>query len=223
MAALIVRRFNAQQDYVATWRHMQQFTAARCDTTPDEIWLLEHSSVYTQGLAGKAEHVLCAGDVPVVQTDRGGQVTWHGPGQLMIYTLLDVRRLQWGARRLVSVLENTLIAGLEKYGITAFAQNAAPGVYVRNGNGAVEKIAALGLRITKKGCYHGIALNVSNDLAPFAGINPCGAVGQRVTKLEQWLSPLPVRAEIEKTLVTCFADALQSSSVVWQTSVWQTS
>ncbi|HNN87565.1 MAG TPA: octanoyltransferase, partial [Pseudomonadales bacterium] len=86
MAALIVRRFNAQQDYVATWRHMQQFTAARGDTTPDEIWLLEHSSVYTQGLAGKAEHVLCAGDVPVVQTDRGGQVTWHGPGQLMVYT-----------------------------------------------------------------------------------------------------------------------------------------
>ncbi len=223
MAALIVRRFNEQQDYVATWRRMQQFTVAREISTADEIWLLEHHSVYTQGLAGKAEHVLCAGDVPVVQTDRGGQVTWHGPGQLMIYTLLDVRRLQWGARHLVSVLENTLIAWLGKQGITAFAQSAAPGVYVRSSNGAVEKIAALGLRITKKGCYHGVALNIANELAPFAGINPCGAAGQRVTKLEQWLSPLPVRTEIEKTLVTCFADALQSSSVVWQTSVWQTS
>jgi len=217
MSTLIVRRFEGRQDYVPIWQRMQQFTAARNEATLDEIWLLEHHAVYTQGLAGKAEHVLCAGDVPVVQTDRGGQVTWHGPDQLMLYTLLDVRRLQWGAKTLVSVLENTLIAWLHEQGVTAFAQRHAPGVYVRGSDGAAEKIAALGLRISKKGCYHGMAVNLANDLAPFAGINPCGTVGQRVTRLDQCVSQLPARSEIERTWVAHFAAALCCSQIEWKT------
>ena len=195
---------------------MQQFTATRNDTTPDEIWLLEHHPVYTQGLAGKAEHVLCAGDVPVVQTDRGGQVTWHGPGQLMVYTLLDTRRLKWGAKHLVSVLENILIVWLREQGVSAFAQHHAPGIYVYGSDGAVEKMAALGLRISKKGCYHGMAINIANDLMPFNGINPCGTAGQRVTRLDQWLSPLPARAVMEQAWVKLFADALHCAQVEWK-------
>ncbi|HRF87404.1 MAG: lipoyl(octanoyl) transferase LipB [Cellvibrionales bacterium] len=218
MAKLIVRQFAERQHYADIWHRMQQFTATRDEKTADELWLLEHHPVYTQGLAGKAEHVLCAGDVPVVQTDRGGQVTWHGPGQLMVYALLDVRRLQWGARTLVSALENMLIGWLYAQGLTAFAQRNAPGVYLCGKDNTAAKIAALGLRITKKGCYHGMAINVSNDLAPFSAINPCGVAGQRVTRLDQWLSPLPTRLVIEQSLVKQFADVLHSSSVTWETN-----
>ncbi len=153
----------------------------------------------------------------MVQTDRGGQVTWHGPDQLMFYILLDVRRLQWGAKTLVNVLENTLIAWLHEQGVTAFAQRHAPGVYVRGSEGAAEKIAALGLRISKKGCYHGMAVNLANDLAPFEGINPCGVAGQRVTRLDRWVSPLPARSVIERALVAGFTDALRCSQIEWKT------
>ncbi|MEZ5540311.1 MAG: lipoyl(octanoyl) transferase LipB [Pseudomonadales bacterium] len=215
MTALIVRRFNERQEYISLWQRMQQFTVTRDEKTSDEIWLLEHQPVYTQGLAGKAEHVLCAGDTPVVQTDRGGQVTWHGPGQLMFYTLLDVRRLKWGARTLVSALENLLIDYLAEKNVLAFSQRNAPGIYVRDTNNEIEKIASLGLRITQKGCYHGMAINISNKLEPFGGINPCGKAGQRVVRLDQFLIPLPDKKEIEEALVARFADALHCSHSEW--------
>lgn len=216
MTTLIVRCFKEKQAYIPLWQRMQQFTAARDAKTCDEIWLLEHQPVYTQGLAGKAEHVLCAGDTPVVQTDRGGQVTWHGPGQLMFYTLLDVRRLKWGARTLVSALENLLIDWLAEKNITAFSLRSAPGVYVRDAESETAKIAALGLRITQKGCYHGMAVNISNTLEPFGGINPCGSIGQRVVRLDQFLTPLPEKKVIAEMLVARFASALRCERIEWQ-------
>jgi len=157
---------------------MQQFTDQRDASTVDEIWLLEHEAVFTQGRAGKAEHLLAPGDIPVVQSDRGGQITYHGPGQLMVYTLLDIDRLGLGIRSLVLALEQAVIACLADYGISARGRRDAPGVYVKNA-----KIASLGLRV-RKGCsYHGLALNVNMDLAPFERINPCGYRGLEMTQI----------------------------------------
>lgn len=164
--------------YEPTWRAMQEFNAARTDGTPDEIWFLEHDPVFTLGLNGRHEHVLAAGDIPVIQTDRGGQVTYHGPGQLVVYPLLDLKRWNLGVRELVLWLENAVIATAARWGIQAEGRRDAPGVYV---NGA--KLASLGLRIRKGGSYHGLALNVSLDLEPFARINPCGYAGLQVTQL----------------------------------------
>ncbi len=164
--------------YEPAWHAMQNFTQIRDADSPDEIWLLEHPSVFTQGQAGKAEHVLAAGDIPVVQVDRGGQVTYHGPGQLVAYILVDVRRAGQGVRDLVSRIENTLIDVLSQYGVAAEAKPDAPGVYV-----AGNKIASLGLRI-RRGCsFHGLALNVDMDLQPFHRINPCGYAGLKMTQL----------------------------------------
>ena len=148
---------------------MQVFTNTRTEETADEIWLLEHLPVYTQGQAGRSEHLLQTGDMPLVRSDRGGQITWHGPGQLMIYTLLDNQRLDLGARDLVNFLENTLISVLGELGVVAFSRSEAPGIYITK-NAQAEKIAALGLRIKKRGCYHGAALNVDCDLSSFSGI-----------------------------------------------------
>ena len=157
---------------------MQQFTAERTAETADEIWITEHPPVYTLGLNGKPEHVLCAGDIPLLETDRGGQVTYHGPGQLVVYLLADLRRLSMGPRQAVTLLENAMIASLGQYGIAAEARADAPGVYVEG-----QKIGALGLRI-KRGCsYHGLSLNNDMDLAPFHNINPCGYAGLKVTQL----------------------------------------
>lgn len=157
---------------------MQQFTAERSQETPDEIWITEHPPVFTLGLNGKPEHVLRAGDIPLIQTDRGGQVTYHGPGQLVVYVLLDLRRLSMGPRQAVTVLENAMLAALAQYGIRALARADAPGVYVDG-----RKIGALGLRI-KRGCsYHGLSLNNGMDLTPFSCINPCGYAGMEVTRL----------------------------------------
>lgn len=195
---------------------MQQFTAARSADTPDEVWLLEHNAVYTQGQAGKSEHVVQVGNTPIIQTDRGGQVTWHGTGQLMFYTLLDVRRLHLGARALVSILENTLIHWLGAHGVQAFSRTDAPGVYLRDADNQSTKIAALGLRIRQQGCYHGMALNIDCDLASFAGIHPCGMAGQRVTHLAQWLSPLPSRAMIEAEWVNAFVSAIGYTDIQHQ-------
>lgn len=164
--------------YEPTWRAMQEFNAARNAGTPDEIWFLEHDPVFTLGLNGRHEHVLAAGDIPVIQTDRGGQVTYHGPGQLVVYPLLDLKRWNLGVRELVLWLENAVIATAARWGIQAEGRRDAPGVYV---NGA--KLASLGLRIRKGGSYHGLALNVSLDLEPFARINPCGYAGLQVTQL----------------------------------------
>ncbi|MBP8202688.1 MAG: lipoyl(octanoyl) transferase LipB [Pseudomonas sp.] len=167
-----------QVDYQPIWHAMQRFTDTRGVDTPDEIWLLEHSPVFTQGQAGKAEHVLFAGDIPVVQVDRGGQVTYHGPGQLVAYLLLDIRRSGMGVRDLVSRIERSLIDLLASYGVKAAAKPDAPGVYV---DGA--KIASLGLRIRNGRSFHGLALNVDMDLQPFQRINPCGYAGMAMTQL----------------------------------------
>ena len=172
-------------DYVPVWESMRDFTAARSEQTPDEIWLLSHKSVFTQGQAGKAEHLLLPGEIPVVQIDRGGQVTYHGPGQLLAYIMVDVRRSAIGVRELVEQLELSVIDVLASYGVHAQSQRKAPGVYV---NGA--KIAALGLRI-RQGCsYHGLSFNIDMDLAPFARINPCGYAGLEVTQLRDQIDTL---------------------------------
>jgi lipoyl(octanoyl) transferase len=177
-----------QVDYAPTWHAMQRFTDARGADTPDEVWLLEHAPVFTQGQAGKAEHVLFPGDIPVVQVDRGGQVTYHGPGQLVAYLLLDVRRSGIGVRELVSRIERSLIDLLASYGVSANAKPDAPGVYV---NGA--KIASLGLRIRNGRSFHGLALNVDMDLQPFQRINPCGYAGMAMTQLvDQVAGPLAI-------------------------------
>ena len=164
-------------EYAPTWRAMQDFTARRTPDTPDEIWLLEHPPVYTQGQAGRAEHLIAKTPIPVVPIDRGGQITYHGPGQVVAYVLVDLRRRGYGIRELVTRMEQAVIDLLAAQGVAAARQPGAPGVYV---DGA--KIAALGLRV-KHGCtYHGLALNVDMDLAPFAAINPCGYAGMRVTQ-----------------------------------------
>lgn len=164
-------------DYHTAWQAMKDFTDARTANTPDEIWLLQHSPVYTQGLAGKPEHLLHRNDICVIKTDRGGQITYHGPGQLIAYLLLDMRRLKLGVRELVTRMESAVIDLLKDYHIQAKSRTEAPGVYVANA-----KIAALGLKIKKGCCYHGIALNVDMDLVPFSAINPCGYAGLQVTQ-----------------------------------------
>lgn len=165
-------------DYEPTWRAMQAFMAARTDDTQDELWLLEHPPVFTQGQAGKPEHILQTSDIPLIAIDRGGQVTYHGPGQLVCYVLFDLARKKIGVRELVRRLEQSVIALLAEYGINAYGRVDAPGVYT---GGA--KIASLGLRIRHGRCYHGLALNVAMDLAPFQQINPCGYPGLAVTQM----------------------------------------
>lgn len=199
-----------QVDYQPTWHAMQRFTDTRGVDTPDEIWLLEHAPVFTQGQAGKAEHVLFPGDIPVVQVDRGGQVTYHGPGQLVAYLLLDVRRSGIGVRELVSRIERSLIDLLASYGVSANAKPDAPGVYV---DGA--KIASLGLRIRNGRSFHGLALNVDMDLQPFQRINPCGYAGMAMTQLaDQVAGPITmseVSARLREQLVKHLDYAQQQS------------
>lgn len=175
---LLVRRLPGFQDYRATWEEMRRFTDARDPDTPDELWLLEHPPVFTLGQAGRREHLRDPGDIPVIQVDRGGQVTYHGPGQLVAYLLLDLRRAGLGVKRLVRILEQAVLELLARHGIPADLRAEAPGVYV-----AGAKIAALGLRV-RKGCsYHGLALNISMDLEPFRRIDPCGYAGLEVAQL----------------------------------------
>ncbi|HEY5740673.1 MAG TPA: lipoyl(octanoyl) transferase LipB [Gammaproteobacteria bacterium] len=174
---MLVRKMGLS-DYRETWMAMRRFTDERDTGTEDELWLTEHPPVFTQGLNGRAEHLLAPGDIPVVQVDRGGQVTYHGPGQLVMYCLLDIVRLGVGVKGLVGRIEESIVALLEAYGIEAHARAGAPGVYVGEA-----KIAALGLRIRKGCCYHGLSLNVDLDLEPFDRINPCGFRGLAVTQL----------------------------------------
>lgn len=182
---------------------MTDFTNQRTPETMDQLWLVEHPPVFTQGQAGKAEHLLFPGDIPVVQTDRGGQVTYHGPGQLVAYPLLDLRRLNFGVRELVTRIEQTIIATLAHYGIESAAKADAPGVYV---NG--DKIASLGLRV-RRGCsFHGLALNVAMDLAPFQRINPCGYQGLAMTQIQNLIPNPPTIAEVQTQLVAEFARKL---------------
>lgn len=168
--------------YEPTLAAMRDFTNTRGVDTPDELWLLQHPAVFTQGQAGKAEHVLAPGDIPVIQVDRGGQVTYHGPGQWVLYLMVDLRRMSFGVRDLVNIIESSVVSLLDEYGISAATRSGAPGVYV-----ADEKIASLGLRV-RRGCsYHGLSLNVDMDLEPFGRINPCGYEGLRVTSMRQQL------------------------------------
>jgi lipoyl(octanoyl) transferase len=203
-------RWLARRDYLPCWDAMQQFTNSRDENTIDEIWLLEHNPVFTQGQNGKPEHVLNAGDIPVIQTDRGGQVTYHGPGQLMVYTLIDLRRKQVNVRELVSILENGVIDLLAEYGITAVARKDAPGVYVND-----MKICSIGLRI-RRGCsYLGIAFNISLDLEPFSRINPCGFSQLKMTHFAQ-LGGLDNTLEAGRKLISYLTKSLGYTNVHYE-------
>nr|WP_269435062.1 lipoyl(octanoyl) transferase LipB [Pseudoalteromonas sp. NZS127_1] len=180
---MIVRQLGRQR-YMPIWQKMQDFTDTRDENTPDEIWLVEHESVFTQGQAGKDEHLLAPGDIEVIKVDRGGQVTYHGPGQQMMYVLFNLRRLKIGVRELVTWLEECIIESLAEYGIKAYAKADAPGVYVND-----SKIASLGLRV-RRGCsFHGLALNVNMDLSPFLRINPCGYAGMNMVQTKELDGP----------------------------------
>lgn len=181
---LIVRQLG-RQSYLPIWHAMQQFTDTRGEDTPDEIWLVEHEPVFTQGQAGKEEHILAPGDIPVVKVDRGGQITYHGPGQQMLYVLLNMKRRQLGVRTLVTGLESCIVECLKQYGIQAYPKADAPGVYVDK-----KKVCSVGLRI-RRGCsFHGLALNVNMDLSPFLRINPCGYAGLEMVNCAQLQGPV---------------------------------
>ena len=182
-------------DYAPVFEAMKAFNDARSEATEDELWVVEHPPVFTQGLTGKPEHLLIRDDIPVVQIDRGGQITYHGPGQLVVYTLIDFKRRQTSVRHIVSALENSIIATLAEYGIAAAADPERPGVYV-----GAKKIASLGLRIKNGAVYHGLALNIDMDLSPFTHINPCGYAGMEMTQMADLLSPCPSLAEVAAKL-----------------------
>ena len=188
-----------QVDYTTCWQAMKAFTDNRDDDTPNQLWVVEHPPVFTQGQAGKAEHVLAAGDIPVVQTDRGGQVTYHGPGQTVIYLLLSLTKLGLGARELVTRIEQAIIDFLANQGIDAHTRDGAPGVYVDDA-----KIASLGLRIRRGASYHGLSLNRDLDLSVFQRINPCGYAGQPVTSLAALGQPMN-RTDVENGLLAALS------------------
>ncbi|MEZ9656138.1 lipoyl(octanoyl) transferase LipB [Vibrio splendidus] len=191
---LIVKKLG-RQDYEPVWKAMHKFTDERTEEDVDQIWLVEHNPVFTQGQAGKAEHVLNAGDIPVIQSDRGGQVTYHGPGQLVAYFLINIRRKKFGVRDLVTHIENLVINTLRAYNIDSTARPDAPGVYVDG-----KKICSLGLRI-RRGCsFHGLALNVDMDLSPFLRINPCGYQGMEMAQVSQLGGPSELE-NVEQQLI----------------------
>ncbi len=195
-----ITRWLGRVDYEPTWRRMQAFTETRDREQRDEIWFLEHPPVFTLGLNGNREHLLAPGDIPVVQVDRGGQVTYHGPGQLVVYPLLDLGRAGLGVRALVCALERAVIRCVAGYGITATGNRAAPGVYVDG-----RKLASIGLRIKRNCCYHGLALNVDMDLEPFRRINPCGFQGLELTQLSALGIAQPLQgiaADLEASLLS---------------------
>lgn len=183
---LIIRQFNQLTPYADRFQDMKQFTEQRDTDTPDELWLLQHPDVLTQGQAGKPEHILVPSHIPVVQTDRGGQVTWHGPGQLVAYFMFDLNRLGWNVRTLVSYAENLMIELLKKYGIEAYAKPDAPGVYVNE-----RKIGSLGFKIRRGRSYHGLALNINCDLTGFHTINPCGYAGLEMVRIHDLIEQNP--------------------------------
>lgn len=197
--SLIIRQYNALTAYEDRFLEMKQFTEKRDEHTPDELWILQHHDVLTQGQAGKPEHILIPSNIPVVQTDRGGQVTWHGPGQLVAYFMFDLNRLGWNVRTLVSYAENLMIELLKKYNIDAYAKADAPGVYV-----AERKIGSLGFKIRKGRSYHGLSLNIDCDLHGFHTINPCGYAGLEMVRINDLVQPAPkftdLCAEIIETL-----------------------
>ncbi|HCH0948967.1 TPA: lipoyl(octanoyl) transferase LipB [Vibrio parahaemolyticus] len=207
---LVVKRLG-RQDYEPVWKAMHEFTDQRTEETPDEVWLVEHNPVFTQGQAGKAEHLINTGDIPVVQSDRGGQVTYHGPGQLVAYFLINLRRKKLGVRDLVTTIENLVINTLKAYNINSAARPDAPGVYVDG-----KKICSLGLRI-RKGCsFHGLALNVNMDLTPFLRINPCGYAGMEMVQVSQFNGPSDVET-VEKQLIEELVTLLDYERVEFST------
>ncbi|EJN6829688.1 lipoyl(octanoyl) transferase LipB [Vibrio cidicii] len=207
---LVVKRLG-RQDYSPVWQAMHQFTDQRSEETRDEVWLVEHNPVFTQGQAGKAEHLLNTGDIPVVQSDRGGQVTYHGPGQLVVYFLINLRRKKLGVRDLVTAIEHLVINTLKAYNIDSAARPDAPGVYVDG-----KKICSLGLRI-RKGCsFHGLALNVNMDLSPFQRINPCGYQGMEMVQVSELGGPNEL-ATIEQQLIKELVNLLGYEQVTFST------
>lgn len=212
MKKLIIRQLG-RADYVPTWEAMQAFTDNRDDDTADELWIVEHPPVFTQGQAGKQEHLLAPGDIPVVPVDRGGQVTYHGPGQLVVYFMINIRRLKIGVRGLVSAIEETVVASLAEYGVESAPRSDAPGVYI-----GAEKVCSLGLRI-RRGCsFHGLALNVNMDLSPFMRINPCGYAGMVMTQTADHNGPTEVE-EAAQLIIKYFAAQLQYAEVALETGL----
>ncbi|WP_153912822.1 lipoyl(octanoyl) transferase LipB [Shewanella sp. TC10] len=194
--ALHIRHLG-RQDYESVWHAMQAYTDNRDSDSNDELWIVEHSPVFTQGQAGKSEHILNPGDIPVIQVDRGGQVTYHGPGQLVVYPLIDIKRGKLGVRQLVNNIEQSIVDMLAMYDVNAYAKADAPGVYVDE-----RKVASLGLRI-RKGCsFHGLALNVDMDLAPFQRINPCGYAGMEMVQCKALGGPQTVEDAGDKLIQT---------------------
>ena len=182
-------------DYAPVFEKMKRFNDVRTADTEDDLWVVEHNPIFTQGLAGKPEHLLIHDDIPVVQIDRGGQITYHGPGQLVVYTMIDFKRRKTSVRNIVSALENSIIDTLSDYGIAANADPQRPGVYVQG-----KKIASLGLRIKNGSVYHGLALNIDMDLSPFTHINPCGYAGLEMTQIAEYVRPAPSFGEVAKKL-----------------------
>jgi lipoyl(octanoyl) transferase len=201
---LTTKDLGENQDFQQTWKAMTDFTQSRTDNTADELWLLEHAPVFTLGQAGDPSHVLNAHDIPLVKTDRGGQVTYHGPGQIILYVLLNLKENQLGIRSLVSLLEDAVIDVIKIYGVTAIGKPDMPGVYVND-----KKIASIGLRI-KKGCsYHGLSFNVDMDLAPFNQINPCGYQGLQMTQLKAFDENVSI-AKVKQQLLEAVQNKLAS-------------
>mgnify|MGYP001821523187 CR=1 FL=1 len=198
-------RFLGRQDYVPLWREMQAFTDERDASTPDEIWFCEHPPVFTLGLNASKEHLLAPGDIPVVQIDRGGQVTFHGPGQLMVYPLIDIRRANIGVRKLVTALEQSVVDLAAEHQVKAAARADAPGVYVED-----DKLASVGLRIRRGSSFHGMALNVDVDLEPFTRINPCGYAELEMTDLHR----LGIELRLEETADRLLPHFLRQLSLV---------
>ncbi len=200
---MIKIRKKGLRDYTSTWKEMISFTENRNIDTPDELWMLEHNSVFTQGLSGKPEHLLQATQIPIIQSDRGGQITYHAPGQLIIYCLIDIRRLGIGVKKMVSIIEQSLIEFLSTYDIKAHILRGAPGVYV---NGS--KIAALGLKVKKGRTYHGLSLNIDMNLSPYKLINPCGYSDLKVTQMcnltDNILSISDIQQELSVHIINSF-------------------
>jgi len=207
--SIIIRQLN-RQPYSTIFDAMKAFTENRDESTEDELWFVEHDPVFTQGQAGKAEHILATGDIPVVQADRGGQVTYHGPGQQVVYFLLDIKRRKLGVRALVTHIENGIVATLAESGVEAYPRPDAPGVYV-----ADKKVASLGLRIRKGRSFHGLALNVNMDLSPFLRINPCGYAGMEMTQTSD-LGGATSLEEVQPKLVEHLCSLLEYTQLTFK-------
>jgi len=199
-------RSKGLQDYLITWEEMKSFTENRDSDTLDELWTLEHNSVFTQGLSGKPEHLLKATQIPIIQSDRGGQITYHAPGQLIIYCLIDIKRLGIGIKKMVSIIEQSLIELLSSYDITAHTLKGAPGVYVND-----SKIAALGLKVKHGRTYHGLSLNIDMDLSPYTLINPCGYSDLKVTQMRNLTNNILNISDIKHELSELLIDSVKKS------------